>query len=304
MQWRDEIKYIPHSAIDPVAWDRCVEQTGNSRIYGSYDYLEHMARGQWDALIAGDYQMVMPLPWRKKYGISYLYQPAFVAAGGVFGEDLSPEIIHAFIQQIPPRFRLIEIPLNAGNAITMPGLFLRQNFVLDLSKSYTELYSAFRESTKRNIKKAKQAGCRLTEIGLTDVIELNRTFMSRLDKIDEEDYANFTLLYQSLLKKGRAKIFAVEDSRNNVLASAVFFFDANRAYYILVGNTANGKTLGASHFLINAVIEEYAEKHLLLDFEGSDVRSLAFFYSSFGAIAEPYPALRINRLPRLLKWLK
>ncbi|HQW43835.1 MAG TPA: hypothetical protein PLX74_06630, partial [Chitinophagaceae bacterium] len=84
----------------------------------------------------------------------------------------------------------------------------------------------------------------------------------------------------------------------------IFFFSHQRAYYILVGNSPNGKTIGASHMLIDAFIKDYAGKNIALDFEGSDIPSLAFFYSSFGAVHETYPALKINRLPFYLKWMK
>ena len=89
-----------------------------------------------------------------------------------------------------------------------------------------------------------------------------------------------------------------------LLATAVFFFSHNRAYYILVGNHPNGKTLGASHTLIDAFIKDHAGENLLLDFEGSDISSLAFFYSSFGAVEEKYSAVKLNRLPAPIKWLK
>ena len=89
-----------------------------------------------------------------------------------------------------------------------------------------------------------------------------------------------------------------------LLASCVFFFSHKRAYYILVGNHPNGKTIGASHALIDAFIKDHAGEYMSLDFEGSDIRNLAFFYASFGAKQEVYPALKINRLPMYLKWLK
>ena len=72
----------------------------------------------------------------------------------------------------------------------------------------------------------------------------------------------------------------------------------------MVGNHPNGKTLGASHALINAFIKDHAGKDLLLDFEGSDVASLAFFYSSFGAEPVIYPAIRNNKLPKWVRWLR
>ncbi len=72
----------------------------------------------------------------------------------------------------------------------------------------------------------------------------------------------------------------------------------------MVGNHPDGKTLGASHALINAFIKDNAGEDLLLDFEGSDIPSLAFFYSSFGAVEERYSAVKLNKLPSPLKWFK
>jgi hypothetical protein len=100
------------------------------------------------------------------------------------------------------------------------------------------------------------------------------------------------------------KNYGVLSAKGEILASAVFIFSHQRAYYILVGNHPNGRTLGASHALIDAFIHHHASTTLTLDFEGSDIRNLAFFYSSFGAFEEYYPAFRLNRLPFWMKWLK
>ena len=66
----------------------------------------------------------------------------------------------------------------------------------------------------------------------------------------------------------------------------------------------NGKTIGASHTLINAFIKDHAGKNILLDFEGSDIQNLAFFYSGFGAHEEQYAGIKLNRLPFWVRWLK
>jgi hypothetical protein len=89
-----------------------------------------------------------------------------------------------------------------------------------------------------------------------------------------------------------------------VLASAVFFYSHQRAYYILPGNHPDGRKAGASHLLIDAFIKDHAGSDLVLDFEGSDVPGLQFFYASFGAVEEPYTAIRHNRLPLFLRWMK
>ena len=51
-------------------------------------------------------------------------------------------------------------------------------------------------------------------------------------------------------------------------------------------------------------IKDHAGQQRVLDFEGSDVRSLAFFYSSFGAVEEKYAAIKWNRMPWWLRWAK
>ncbi len=59
-----------------------------------------MAAGQWDALVLDDYQAVMPLTWRSKFGIRYLYQPAFTQQTGIF--SASP-FHHHLDRILPPR---------------------------------------------------------------------------------------------------------------------------------------------------------------------------------------------------------
>jgi hypothetical protein len=101
-----------------------------------------------------------------------------------------------------------------------------------------------------------------------------------------------------------ATTYGIISPHGELIASCVFFLSHNRAYYILVGNHPNGKTIGASHALIDEFIKDYAGKNMLLDFEGSDIPNLAFFYSSFGATQEKYPSIKWNRLPFYLRWMK
>jgi lipid II:glycine glycyltransferase (peptidoglycan interpeptide bridge formation enzyme) len=154
------------------------------------------------------------------------------------------------------------------------------------------------------VKKAVQLNFKIEKnIPVAEVIALARQQMKTYsDK--KGDFENFEKLYSTLRKKQMAETYGVLSEKKQLLASAVFFYSHSRAYYILVGNHPDGRTLGASHFLIDAFIKENAGKKLLLDFEGSDIRNLAFFYSSFGAVEEKYAAIKLNRLPRVLKWMK
>lgn len=300
------IQYLTQQQINKQKWDACIEAADNGLIYAFSFYLDTMSK-HWDALVLNDYEAVMPLTWNKKYGIRYLYQPFLTAQSGVFGKKITGEQVDLFIQAIPGSFRFIDISLNSNNASgNLEGFSIsRSNYVLDLSKPYETLFQNYRENIRRNIKKALQLGCVIQKgFDAEKVILLAVQQMKSHGNKEAENIERFRKLYQYLHARQMATTYGVFSAQNELLASCVFFFSHNRAYYILVGNHPNGKTTGASHALIDAFIKDHAGKNMLLDFEGSDIRNLAFFYSSFGAVHEIYPAIKINRLPFYLRWMK
>jgi hypothetical protein len=300
------IQYLAHHEIDKSKWDNCIDEAENGLIYGYSFYLDHMAK-HWDALVLNDYKVVMPLTWNKKFSIHYLYQPAFTASLGVFGNDLTEEMVGCFIDTIPKKFKLIEISLNSSNIFSVPIGFsiLRTNYYLSLNKNYKSIYESYRENHQRNVQKSLESGCVAKKnIVIEEIIELNKQQMKNIASISDDDYDRFKKLYQFLFALGKAITYGIFNSQNKLLASCVFFFSHDRAYYILVGNHPEGRNTGASHTLIDAFIKDHSGKNLILDFEGSDIESLAMFYNGFGATKETYPAIRWNRLPWYLKWLK
>ncbi len=300
------ISYLTYQQIDKQKWDACIDKAPNGLIYGYSFYLDAMAR-HWDALVLNDYEAVMPLTWNRKYGIHYLYQPAFTACLGVFGRSVTATTVNDFLSAIPAKFKYWDIYFNPGNLFSSHEftLYQRMNYVLDLDKSYDALHAAYRDNIKRNIKKSEQYQLTVNKnITIASAITLAREQAAAFSNMTETDFSNFEQLFQLQYSNNKATAYGVYTNQQELVAAAVFFFSHNRAYYILVGNHPNGKTLGASHALINAFIKDHAGEKLLLDFEGSDISSLAFFYSSFGAVEERYSAVKLNRLPAYLKWIK
>lgn len=301
-----QIQYVPYQHIDKAKWDACIANAANGLIYAHFIYLDAMAT-QWDALVANDYEWVMPLVWRKKYGIYYLYQPAFTAALGVFGDNITAVLVNDFLKAIPSKFKYWDFYLNHANHFKLADfdLYERMNFILDLNHPYNEIYKNYRDNIKRNIKKSTQLNCAIKKgISVDGIIALAKQQLDAISRLSDEDYNNFKNLYKQLLDQNRAITYGIYSPAGELIASAVFFKDKKRAYYILVGNHPNGKTIGASHALIDVFIKDHAGTNLLLDFEGSDIHSLAFFYNSFGAKEERYAGIRLNRLPWLIRLFK
>lgn len=306
MNGKAHIQYLLYNEIDKQQWDRCIDNAPNGLIYGYSFYLDHMAT-HWDALVLNNYEAVMPLTWNRKYGVYYLYHPFCCAALGIFGNAVNAGMMKAFLSAIPGRFRFWDIYFNHGNFFEVPGfeLYERMNYVLDLDASYETIYNRFRDNIKRNIKKAEQLGCMVKkDFRVKEVTQLAALQAQTLTSIKAGDFARFEKLYDHLRQNNAAITYGVYSAAGELLASSVFFFSHQRAYYILVGNHPNSKPTGASHALINAFIKDHCGKKMLLDFEGSDIRNLAFFYSSFGSREEKYSAIRHNGLPLLLRWAK
>ena len=300
------IQYLTRDKIDIEKWNSCIDTADNGLIYAYSFYLDHIAR-QWGALVLNDYEAVMPLTWNKKYGIYYLYQPFLTAQLGTFGKNISAEVLEAFLNSVPTKFKYWDFYLNHKNvfALNKFNLYQRSNYVLDLNRPYGDIINGYRGNIIRNIKKAEQMNCSSQkDFDEEKVIGLAIQQMKTYTNESKENVNRFRSLYKFLHDRQMATTYGIFSAKNELLASCVFFFSHGRAYYILVGNHPDGRVIGASHALIDAFIKDHAGKSIVLDFEGSDIRNLAFFYSSFGGVEEKFAGIKLNRLPFFLKWIK
>src|ERR1044072_6139810 len=191
-------QYLEQRSIDRSRWNQCISRSSNGLVYAYSFYLDALA-DSWDALVLNDYEAVMPLPWRKKYGIRYIYQPLFAAQLGLFGNNLSAQLLDDFFNAIPKKFRYWDFTLNHANVFVLDQypMQLRSNYVLNLDKDHSSLHSAYRENIRRNIKKSLSYGCTTsTGIPVRDIINLTIQF-SADRSVDEQSLQRFESLYKT-----------------------------------------------------------------------------------------------------------
>ncbi len=278
------IQYIVHANLDKKKWDACISHADNGLIYAYSFYLDKMTDG-WDALVLDDYKAVMPLTHKRKYGIAYLAQPFLCAQLGVFGTNIESGLLEDFLRAIPKKFRYRDIYLNYRNNYSIPGfgLYPRKNFVLDLDKTYTELASAFRENTVRNIKRSAEAGCTLKKnIDAEELIALAKNQLYNRDRDLEENISRFRKLYTYLADESMAGIYGILNADKKLVSASAFLNFNGRAYYILVGNDVKSRDLGASHALIDHFIRENAGSSSYLISKAQYLKVLHFFLYALG----------------------
>lgn len=331
------IRYLQRQEIDTVKWDLCIEKAPDGLIYARAFYLDHMAAGQWDALVLNDYTAVLPLPWKKKFSFQYIYQPYYLPFLGVFGNLPSGPTVSSFLRAIPGKFKYWDIdltescqaemhpsltdPTGTNSTTTNPtttnptasgicGLpcrtTLRLNHLLALAKKKEEIDQDYKRLAKRMCKKAIAGNLDIfRDESPALVIDLYRKeYGHRHPKVRSDSYRAFTACAQSAFNRGNAATYLAKWPDGEIGGFYLVLRDNKFVYSILGGSTRKGKEMGAFYLLTDAAIKDHAGSGRVFRFEGSDIPGIAFFNAQFGSTPVHYPHLIMNNLPFPFNLLK
>jgi len=232
---------------------------------------------QWEALVLEDYEYVMPLPVKKKYGITFLVQPPLTQQLGIFSANkIDKNVAKNFIQKIP--YKSFHLNFNEQNPFDK-GI-KRPNFALNLNKDYQTIFSAYSTNTKRNIKKFYNYNIEIkADIPATDFLNFYHA--------TEKNYtvpptAKVNQLIRESFEKNKITIYGAYSTDSRLISALCLLHSAERLIYLLPLSNSKGKETLAMFGIVNEIIKKYATCNLILDFEGSKIGSIAHFYQGFG----------------------
>lgn len=283
------IRYLKNNEIDLKKYDACIQTALNSRIYAFSWYLNCVA-DNWDVLVLNDYEAVMPLPWRQKYFIKYIYPPAWTQQLGVFSKaDVNETLMEEFVNSIPKKFKKITIQFNSQNNVSLLKTEKRINYVLDLNKPYEEIHIGFNKNRKRVIKNGLRLAYTINKN--IDTLEFLDFYLNEFKNYKLKQHQITALKNVLNLKNKLVYIWGIKE-KGNLIAGLIWLKDKNRITYLLPIATKVAKEKGFPTLLISKLIEEFQNTELLLDFEGSMIKGVADFYKSFGASIDRYSYLK------------
>ncbi len=281
-----QIRHLRHNSIDYEKWDNAINLSVNQLGYGFSWYLD-IVSPDWEALVSDNYEYIMPLTVKRKYGIPYIVQPMLTQQLGIFSsKEISEEIIQLFIKEIP--YYSYEINLNERNINT--EILTLPNYVLNLNDTYTSICKGYSKNTLRNIEKASKQNLSINRNILIDdfvefYVSVERNF----------SMTNTTVLRQLLIagiEKNAIKILGILNSNAELIAALCLLYTSNRIVYLLPVSNQEGKTSSAMFLLVDNLIRNHAQTDMNLDFEGSKIEGIARFYRGFGAQNQPYFILK------------
>jgi hypothetical protein len=292
------LEVLSNKQIDRSKWDDIVLQNPHLLFYNHSWYLDTVAP-DWEIIYHQESDFSLPVPVRKKMGFRYVFTANFLQKVQLVGDGVPTlEIeklflefllqhyphVHFTFQQSHPTENYQDLKPQSRRNIQAPSAVLQYSI-----------------STQRNIRKAqkKEVEIQFGNITFSDIQEL--FIASRKDlKLPKDFFETGKVLFHQLQLKSQV-IFAGAHYQRNLVAGAAFVLHKKNLTFLFSGNSAEGKKLGALHYLIHETLQQLSNQITSIDFEGSDNEGLARFYKSFGATEHVYLQLNKNALKSLFK---
>ena len=286
-----KILHLRHNEIDRVRWDATIAQSLCDLPYAYSWYLDVVCP-MWEALATDDYAYVMPLPLKKKWGISYLIHPIWVQQLGVFSaQEVKTEIFESFRRCIP--YLMYDFNVNYLNRDIARNVKI--NLIIPHNKDIGTIRKGYNSNTKRNISKAQKARLTICEVKIEEFVSLwkfeNTTMRwdlhSTIQPLVEAAFSQFS----SLNFQFKPHLFSVYKD-DKLIASLFGMQTRERFIYLIPVSNQAGKEHSAMFLLVDYILENICcPQGLTFDCEGSMIEGVARFYRGFGAVEQPYASI-------------
>jgi len=300
------ITQIKRKDLDTEKYDFCVKNSIQSKVFGFSWYLDIVA-DNWDVLVLNDYEAVMPIPWRKKFFIRYVYTPFLVLELGIFSSEYINE--NEFLIELFSSYRYVNLRMNCYNSFSMfyPNRKEKeQHYLKMLNINYESIFKNYKSDRKKDMRRALKAG--LTEKWNDNPNNLISLFKNnlgkRFKKLKDKDYIVMREITETSIRNKVGEILSVFDNNNKLVASGLFIKHNKEIVILFSATDLKNRKNGANTFLIDRVIFKYYNSVNSFGFGGSSLKNIAKFFESFGADKKKYYDLHYNKLPKLLKIIK
>ena len=160
-------RLLNRSEIEDQKWNEMIAIASNEHIYG-YTYYLDIVSNNWKGLIFGNYEALMPVSLKSKFGVKYLGQINHIQRLNTF-TNLSS------IPSVNKLETLLLASVSYVDIVVQEKIFLslscaeRINLILPLNQTHEALRKFFKTNTQRGIKKAQKSPQRKKKGGKTKI---------------------------------------------------------------------------------------------------------------------------------------
>jgi hypothetical protein len=274
-----QIHFIEQQNIDKIKWNTCVYNAYNGNVFGFKWFLDQVGK-DWDALVEGDYESVLPLVWRKYwFGGKEVYQPYLMRELGVYSmRVLSQKRIENFLDAIPPGYHSVCIALNEQNIRINEEKYALSTLInhqILLTEPYEKLRSAYSPLMLEQLNLAEEFNLlSTTSLSPEKVADFYKKHTSYRRGLGRNYHAVQRIMY-NILHRGWGFASGIQDQQGDLLACNFFIYSHNRAISFLPMQSAIGKQKGALAYLMDVFIRNHAGRSLIFDLNTKADHTLA-----------------------------
>ena len=250
-------------------------------------WVQDILHPNWRYLLSAQQEPLIRIPVVKKFGITAYLQPLFIRSlplcNGLSIADLSALKSKLFLH--------LNIDVTQGiESIEPVGKYQ----LLQWQAGIEQIRAGYSDNVKRSLKKARGLEWRPIEYKVFHAFFVGQKG-EHLGNLTTAAWQRLGTLFAQAQQREQA--FCVGVFLEDQLVAAGLFFRHQQKLYFMKGTlNEEGKAVGALVFLLDAVLENYADTCTALDFVGSNQESIAAFYRKFGAQDQYYSVLK-GRIP-------
>lgn len=295
------IRRLQYHEIDFEKYQRCIENSEQKKYSGEKIFLDNTAQKNWELLVYGDYEAVMPIPFVKKWGLKIVVHPKLTQQLGVFSYQDSSDLNEMFLSFFRKEYRIWYYAFNEFNQFKT-ALSKRKNFILYPS-SYEEIQQKYSPKRKRKLRLnpgVKEFSEIKEGIGFLEAKTFIKKHIKGVKKAQEID--EYVSILQFFYDQNRLDFYGFYYKK--VLVNLVAIYQ-EKYTAVLLGTYNNQQFIklnGASCLVDFAIMKNIEQK--IFDFEGGDLPHLDEYFRGFRALQKTYPVIRNSKIKLLLNIFK
>lgn len=268
-------------------------------------WLDIVTDGNWDEIqitSGGELKARWPFYLKKRMGISIIEMPVLTPTLGPWIKQDSPKIerrhsnernmLENLIELIPPSDKIdIVLDCNISNHLPFKwqGFSQSSKATFEIIQPYTEesQWSELKSNNRNNINQAKRELTIDTTISTAELYSMIFTTYSRQNLKVPYSMNLLNALCNQAIQFGRCDLMGARDNEGILHGAMCLIHDDGRSFYLCGGFNSDSGINGIMNFLIWEAILATLERGNVFDFEGSSVKSIEKFFSSFGARFKP-----------------
>lgn len=265
-----DIKLVKHSEIDKLKYNSCVHYAAHGHITGYSWYQDAVAR-EWDVLVEGDYESVMPLFYRKTWwGSNQLYMPDLIRSAGIYSiHVLSKPRVHQFLNSIPLHNGRGEVHLTEGTPWVEGTSWKhesKQSWVVSTQMSYEELSGNYSADYLRRLEAANSASLFPASASKPESLAGFWKSQTGKSKLHSPDVHALQRVQYQIAHRGWGSPVAAQDEEGNLLAFYYVGYTPGRISILLSAFSKKGLDVEAPAFLLDQLLQRHAGAPAVMDY--------------------------------------